>query len=116
MLQKLVKIEPVQKSPYISNKPKIKMVICPPTHNPRIFGMVKGTANIFHRAKNRVRRFCVGGDMAVLILGSFQKYGGFSKTRENLIKRVAVKSANSEENKLTISPTTHKPRTWFLIQ
>ena len=67
----------MQKPPYFWNEPKIKMSICPSTH--LIFGMVKEIGNIFHRAKNRVRRCCVGGDMALLIFGSFQKYGGFCK-------------------------------------
>ena len=59
------------------------MAIYPPTHNPRIiFGMVKGTGNMFRHTlwdhtNNKVRRFCVGGDIVILVFGSFQKFGGF---------------------------------------
>ena len=44
-----------------------------PTHV--VFGMVK----VFHHTKNSVRRCCVGGGMAILIFGSFQKDGGYCK-------------------------------------
>ena len=42
-----------------------------------MFGMVKGTGNNFRHIKNQVRKFFVGGDIAILIFGSFQKFGGF---------------------------------------
>ena len=48
-----------------------------PTHLYIILDMVKGIGNIFHRTNNRVRRCCVGGDMAIYFFASLQKYGGF---------------------------------------
>ena len=48
-----------------------------PTH--LICGVVKDISNKFHPTTNRVRRCCVGGDMTILIFGSFQKHGGFYK-------------------------------------
>ena len=49
---------------------KIKIAIYPPTHNLH-------TGNIFRHIQNQVRRFYVGGDIAIWIFGSFQKFGCF---------------------------------------
>ena len=48
-----------------------------PTH--LIFGTIKGTEHLFRRTKNGVHRYCVGGNMVILIFGSFKKHGGFCK-------------------------------------
>ena len=39
------------------------------------FGMV----NVFHHTKNSVRRCCVGGDIIILISGSFENHVGYCK-------------------------------------
>ena len=50
------------------------------------FGMLKYADNLYYCTKNQVCRLCVGGDMAILVFGSFH-------------------------GKMTISPPTHNPRT-----
>ena len=59
-----------------------------PTH--LFFGIIKGTGNIFHRIKNRVHKCCVGGYMAILICGSFYKYGVFFPKQRRFSKTTAV--------------------------
>ena len=63
------------KPPYFWNEPKTKKPICPPTH--LIFGMEKRTGNIFYGTKHRVRRSCVGGDMAISVFGFFSNIRRF---------------------------------------
>ena len=41
--------------------------------------MVKDISNVFHHIKNIMRRCCVGGDVAILIFGSFENDGGYCK-------------------------------------
>ena len=60
--------------------PKNKMAISPPTLNPRIFGTVKDTENIYYLTKNQVRGLHVGGDMAILFLAILQCSGKNDRT------------------------------------
>ena len=46
---------------------------------PLIFGVVKDIGNFFHHTKNSVRRWCVGGDIIILIVGSFENHVGYCK-------------------------------------
>ena len=41
------------------------------------FGTVKDIASSFYHTTNQVCGWCVGGQITILIFGSFQKYGGF---------------------------------------
>ena len=74
------------------------MVICPPTHNPRTL--------FFHHTKNRVRRCCVGGDMAILIVAFFQKLGLVDKALiqnfyylESFQSKILAKNLEEESGK-----------------
>ena len=68
------KNEQFQKIPILA---KIRINFIGTTHAFYFWYSEMSVYNVFHHTKNSLRRCCVGGDMAILIFGSFQNHVGY---------------------------------------